>query len=88
SGPHQRYVAQARVLEALERESAAQQALDHEKRVEALSGVTNLPAQRSAGESLVSAQDDEHRWFSIYRQNGGEAANPQALTQAIKDPCG
>jgi hypothetical protein len=87
SAAHQRYVAQTRVLEALDRESAAQQALEHEKRIEALSGVTNLPAQRSAAESLVSAQDDEHRWWTVYRQNGGSAANPQALTQSVTDPC-
>lgn len=88
SPAHQRYVAQTRVLEALDREFAAQQALDHEKRVETLSGVTNLSAQRSAAESLVSAQDEEHRWWATYRQNGGNASNPQALAQSALDPCG
>jgi hypothetical protein len=83
----QRFIAQMRVMEALDREAAAQDALDHEKRVEALSGVTNLAAQRNAAESLVAAQDEEHKWWRVYLVNGGSATNPQMLTRLRGDPC-
>lgn len=87
SDAYQRYVAGIRVLEALDRESQAQQALDHEKRVEAASDTTNLYTKRNAGESLVAAQDDLNKAWSLYQRYGGSAKDPHALPRTIGDPC-
>lgn len=87
SDAYQRYVAGIRVLEALDRESQAQQALDHEKRVEAASGTTNLYTKRNAGESLVAAQEDLAKSWSLYQRYGGSAKNPHALSRSMGNPC-
>jgi hypothetical protein len=87
SDSYQRYLAGTRIFEALDRESAAQQALDRERRVEQASGTANLYTKHSAGESLIAAQDDLNKWWTLYQQHGGDAKNPQALARSIGNPC-
>jgi hypothetical protein len=87
SSPYQRYAAQAHILDALDRESKAQQALDHEKRVEEASDTSNLYAKRIAGESLVTAQDDLSKWWTVYQQYGGDAKTPQSVPRSNENPC-
>jgi len=87
SPAYQRYMAETMVLEALVRESAAHQRLDREKRVEDASGVTDLAAKHDAAEALVNAEDDEHRWWTVYRKNGGDASAPQGLQRSNGKPC-
>lgn len=84
---YQRYMAGTRIVEALDRESQAQQTLARERRVEEASGTTNLYAKHSAGESLVAAQDDLTKWWTIYQQYGGDAKNLRALSRSIGSPC-
>lgn len=87
SDAYQKYLAADRVLKALDRESEAQQALDHERRVEEASGTTNLYAKRNAGESLVAAQDDLNKWWNLYQQYGGDAKNPRNVPRSTANPC-
>jgi hypothetical protein len=82
-----RYMAETRILDALDRESEAQQTLDRERRIEEASGITNLYTQRYAGESLVAAQDNLDKWWVIYQQHGGAAKTPQSLSRSIANPC-
>jgi hypothetical protein len=82
-----RYMAETRILDALDRESEAQQTLDRERRIEEASGITNLYTKRYAGESLVAAQDDLNKWWIIYRQRGGDAKSPQSVSRSIENPC-
>jgi hypothetical protein len=88
SRAYQRFQAELRVLEALDREADAQSSLDREKRVEEVSGTTNLYTRRAAGEALVDAQADLQRWWVLYRQYGGEAPAPKSLRRPPDDPCG
>jgi hypothetical protein len=87
SDRYRRHEAETRIIDALNRESDAQKALDRERRVEEASGTTSLSTKHSAGESLVSAQDDVTKWWTVYLQHGGDAKNPQALSRSIGDPC-
>jgi hypothetical protein len=87
SSPYQMYLAEAHIVEALDRESAAQQALEHERRVEEVSGTTNLYAKRLAGESLVGAQDEVTKWWGVYQRNGGDAKTAQTVSRSTADPC-
>jgi len=87
SNAYQRYVAGTRVLEALDRESEAQQALERERRVESASGTTNLYTKRNAGEALVAAQDDLNKWWALFQHYGGDAKNPRAVPRSIGNPC-
>lgn len=84
---YRRYEAQANIIDALDRASEAQRALDHEKRVEEASETTNLLAKRYAGESLVAAQDDLNRWWAVYQQYGGDAKSPQSVSRLTENPC-
>ncbi|HUN76545.1 MAG TPA: hypothetical protein VMU40_18675 [Steroidobacteraceae bacterium] len=86
SAPYQRYLAANYVFEALQRQSRAQAILDHEKRVEDISGTVDLSAKHDAAESLVSAQEEVGRWWAVYRQYGGEASAPRSLPPLV-DPC-
>ena len=87
SDRHQRYEAETRIVDALNRESGAQKALDRERRVEEASDTTNLYTKRSAGESLIAAQDDLDKWWIVYQQHGGDAKSPHALSRSIANPC-
>jgi hypothetical protein len=87
SSAYQRYAAQVHILNSLDQESRAQQALDHEKRVEDASGTINLYAKRIAGESLVSAQDDLNKWWAEYQRYGGDAKSPASVPRSSGDPC-
>jgi hypothetical protein len=87
SRPYQRYQAELRVIEALNRQTEAQSILDREKRVEQVSGTTDLYAKHSSGEALVDAQQDLQRWWTAYRQSGGDAPNPQSLLRGSQNPC-
>jgi hypothetical protein len=84
---YQRYAAERHVVEALEQKSRSQQVLEHEERVEELSGTTNLYTKHSAAEFVVSADDDLNKWWAEYRQYGGDASTPQAISRMTKDPC-
>ncbi|MGO9932871.1 MAG: hypothetical protein ACLPV8_13810 [Steroidobacteraceae bacterium] len=84
---YHRYVAETHILEALDRESNAQRSLDHERRVEEVSGTTNLSAKHNAGESLVAAQDDLNKWWTVYHQYGGDAETPRSVPRSIENPC-
>ena len=88
SRAYQRFRAELRVLQALDRETEAQSRLDREKRVEDVSGTTDLYTKRAAGEALVDAQDELERWWGVYRQYGGEAPTPKSLRRSPEDPCG
>jgi hypothetical protein len=86
SAGYRRYVAGSQVIEALARQSEAERALSHEKRVEEVSETTNLFAKHQAGEALVSAQDAVSKWFAEYRQNGGDAKIPTGISPT-ESPC-
>jgi hypothetical protein len=86
SAGYHRYLASSNVMEALSRQSEAQQALAHEKRVEEVSETTNLYAKHRAGEALVSAQDAVTKWFAEYRQYGGDANGPSSVLLTA-NPC-
>jgi hypothetical protein len=87
SSPYQRYAAQAHILDALDRETKAQHDLDHEKRVEEASDITNLYAKRIAGESLITAQDDVSKWWAVYQQYGGDDKTAQSIPRSNDNPC-
>jgi hypothetical protein len=87
SNAYRRYVAETHILEALDRESAAQGALARERRVEEVSDTTNLYTKHSTGESLVAAQDDLTKWWGVYHQYGGDEKDPHALSRSIDSPC-
>jgi hypothetical protein len=87
SRAYQRFQAERRVIEALNRQTAAQSRLDREKRLEQVSGTTDLDAKRYSGEALVNAQDELQRWWTVYEQNGGGARNPKDLSLSSRDPC-
>ena len=87
SAAYQQFLAGTHVVEALDREAAAQATLQRERRVAELSGTENLAVKHYAGESIVAAQDDLAKWWSIYVQNGGKAEKPQSLSRRISNPC-
>ncbi|HEY6926778.1 MAG TPA: hypothetical protein VI653_25055 [Steroidobacteraceae bacterium] len=88
SRAYQRFQAELRVVEALDRIADAQANLEREKRIEEATATTNLYSKRAAGEALVDAQDDLQRWWAVYRQYGGEAPTPRSLRRPPDDPCG
>jgi hypothetical protein len=87
STAYQIYFAATQIFLALDRQSRAQQLLEHEERVEGVSGTTNLLTKRMAGELLIGAQDDLNKWWATYQRYDTGIKNPESIPRTVADPC-
>lgn len=76
----------AEIVHARNVVASAQAILDHEKKVEAVSGVADLDTAHKMGELIVYGQQEINNDFSQYRQLGGKATRAEDVV-TLDDPC-
>lgn len=83
---HKMAAATAKIAEGKLLVQRGKEILEHEEKVGAVSGTTNLARKRRAGEMIVFGQGQIESGFHAYKVNGGTGSSPESVP-VLKSPC-